>query len=288
MHEWPLLIFTLLTQASVGLTLCAALVAFWLRKETAEQRFFVLCPALLCACVLGGIGLIASFAHLGYPLNAMNALRNIARSWLTREIVFASLFLAVLGLATLQALLIKRIQPLALMVVGMSGVVLVFCMGKIYLSTSVVTWRHANNFVLFYGSVCILGALAALFLIIPRLRNPAQSQASHRLVHVAVGAVIFAVIARLLMQPRYLDFLAAQRVSDVITFPLQPLAAFDALAGMRLVSWSIMIAGAGLLMMLLRQPVGRHGTLTNGWLLSGASLLVLAEIMARFVFYSIH
>ena len=125
MHEWPLLIFTLLTQASVGVTLFAALVAFWLRNETTAQRFSVLCPALLCACVFGGIGLIASFAHLGYPLNAINALRNIARSWLTREIVFASLFLAILGLVTLQALLTRRIQPLFLMVAGVSGLVLV-------------------------------------------------------------------------------------------------------------------------------------------------------------------
>jgi DMSO reductase anchor subunit len=51
--------------------------------------------------VLASLGLLASALHMGYPLNALNALRHVSSSWLSREIIFASLYLAALGLATL-------------------------------------------------------------------------------------------------------------------------------------------------------------------------------------------
>jgi len=279
MHEWPLLIFTLLTQASIGVVLFAALTSYWLRDAASHVRFQVVLPAVLCAGVCGVLGLMASFAHLGYPLNAINALRNVGRSWLTREIIFASLYLAILGIVMLQMLWVKRVHTSLLLLTGCAGLVLVFCMGKIYLSTSVVTWMHPNNFALFFGSVAILGASLAMVLIAPRLNCVTGAR---RLLNVAVGVIVVAVAVRLLVQPLYLSFLAAQQ-TDAITFPLQPLLAFDALATMRLITWCLMVAGAGLFTLTLR-----YSDVVRGSLLSGAGLLVVAEIMARYTFYSIH
>ena len=94
MHELPLLIFTLFLQGSVGVTLWLAL-----GDAQASSRNALL-PAA-GAFVLACLGLLASALHMGYPLNALNALRHVSSSWLSREIVFASLYLAALGLATL-------------------------------------------------------------------------------------------------------------------------------------------------------------------------------------------
>ena len=94
MHELPLLIFTLFLQGSVGVTLWLALGGAQALPRNA------LLPAA-GAFVLACLGLLASALHMGYPLNALNALRHVSSSWLSRENVFASLYLAALGLATL-------------------------------------------------------------------------------------------------------------------------------------------------------------------------------------------
>lgn len=96
MHELPLLIFTLCLQGSVGVTLWLALGCQYAVEGRVPAR--VALPAMAGAFVLACVGLLASALHMGYPLNALNALRHVASSWLSREIVFASLYLAVLGL----------------------------------------------------------------------------------------------------------------------------------------------------------------------------------------------
>ncbi len=273
MHEWPLLIFTLLVQASVGLTLFSAINAF--NRQANSQALRV---ALVISCVLGGVGLIASVAHLGYPLNAFNSLRHIASSWLSREIIFAALYLGVLGVTTLLALFAKRIVPLLMLLAGLIGLVDVYCMSNIYISASVVTWMHFNTLFMFYGSVLILGAVLAMLMLVPRGRNGEMRD----LAKLAVAAVVVAVAARLVEQPAYMSFLAQARVSDVVTFPLQALAAFDGLASVRMAAWCLMVAGAALFALSLRQR-----RIARGVAISGSVLLVVAEIMARYTFFSL-
>lgn len=132
MHELPLLIFTLFLQGSVGVTL-------WLvfGGAHASQRSALL-PAA-GAFVLASLGLLASALHMGYPLNALNALRHVSSSWLSREIIFASLYLAALGLATLLMFAKKPGWKLLLAAAGLVGLVDVFCMAQIYMHASVVT-----------------------------------------------------------------------------------------------------------------------------------------------------
>lgn len=148
MHELPLLIFTLFLQGSVGVTL-------WLAFGSTQRS--ALLPAA-GAFVLASLGLLASALHMGYPLNALNALRHVSSSWLSREIIFASLYLAALGFATLLMFVKKPGWKPLLVVAGLVGLVDVFCMAQIYMHASVVTWQHVNTLVLFIGSVGIIGS----------------------------------------------------------------------------------------------------------------------------------
>lgn len=141
MHELPLLIFTLFLQGSVGVTL-------WLAFGSTQRS--ALLPAA-GAFVLASLGLLASALHMGYPLNALNALRHVSSSWLSREIIFASLYLAALGFATLLMFVKKPGWKPLLVVAGLVGLVDVFCMAQIYMHASVVTWQHVNTLVLFFG-----------------------------------------------------------------------------------------------------------------------------------------
>jgi DMSO reductase anchor subunit len=139
MHELPLLIFTLFLQGSVGVTL-------WLAFGSTQRS--ALLPAA-GAFVLASLGLLTSALHMGYPLNALNALRHVSSSWLSREIIFASLYLAALGFATLLMFVKKPGWKPLLVVAGLVGLVDVFCMAQIYMHASVVTWQHVNTWCCF-------------------------------------------------------------------------------------------------------------------------------------------
>lgn len=277
MHELPLLIFTLLVQGSVGITLFLTLAAPKAKAHPEARR--QLLPAMLLACIAGGLGLIASTLHLGYPLNAFNALRHVASSWLSREIVFASFYLAAVGLCTLIMLVRKTLIAFLLPVAMVLGLIDVWCMSAIYAHSSVMTWMHFNTWLMFYGSVGILGAVAMSWL--PILRSPGVNQARQRLMRLAVMLVIGIVAVRLLAQPAYMHYLATASLNGVVTLPHQPLDAFYQHSGLRLFSWVVSVVGA-----LLFAFSGWHNR-QNGVVVGGL-LLVLAEILFRFIFFSIN
>lgn len=157
MHELPLLIFTLCLQGSVGVTLWLALGRQYAVEGRVPARGAL--PAMAGAFVLACVGLLASALHMGYPLNALNALRHVASSWLSREIVFASLYLAALGLGGVLLFFRKPgWQPL-LALAAAFGLVDVFCMAQVYIHASVATWQHSNTLALFFGTSGIIGSV---------------------------------------------------------------------------------------------------------------------------------
>lgn len=277
MHELPLLIFTLLVQGSVGITLFLTLGAG--AAKPLPQATRQLLPVLLTACVMGGLGLIASTLHLGYPLNAFNALRHVASSWLSREIVFASFYLAVLGLCTLILLVKKRLVSVLLPIAALLGLIDVWCMSAIYANSSIITWMHFNTWLMFYSAVGILGAVGMAWL--PILNTGPVMQTRNTLLRLAVVCVVGIVAIRLLAQPAYVDYLANAPLKSVVTLPHQPLEAFARLEGLRLVCWVASVVGA-----VLFAVSGWRNRRTG--LLAGGVLLVLAEIAFRFVFFNIH
>lgn len=277
MHELPLLIFTLLVQGSVGMTLFLALSAR-AGSRVPEVKPQLL-PGMLIACVAGGLGLVVSTLHLGYPLNAFNALRHVASSWLSREIVFASLYLAALGLCTLVMLVRKQLIPLLLPVAVMLGLIDVWCMSAIYAHTSVITWSHFNTWLMFYGAVGVLGAVALAWLPMLKARSVARERQS--VMRFAAAMVVAIVAIRLLAQPDYIAYLANASLSGVVTLPHQPMAIFTQLSGLRLFSWTLSVVGA----LLFAISAWRQGKLG---LMVGSLLLVLSEVLFRFMFFCIN
>ncbi|EHM2229893.1 dimethyl sulfoxide reductase anchor subunit family protein [Salmonella bongori] len=268
MHELPLLIFTLCLQGSVGVTLWLALGRRYAvdGREPRRGALPVMAGAFLMACV----GLLASALHMGYPLNALNALRHIASSWLSREIVFASLYLAALGLGVVLLFFRKPgWQPL-LMLAAALGLVDVFCMAQIYIHASVVTWQHGNTLALFFGSVGIIGSV---IIALTCLRSAGIAM------RCAVVAVALLVLMRLIMQPAWLAYINAVDTT-VVTFPHHPLQALAQLRDVYLLGWCVSAAG-----MLCFAAGGLRNA--RGTLVAGSVLLLIGEIMLRYVFFSI-
>ncbi|CCK10384.1 Anaerobic dimethyl sulfoxide reductase chain C [Cronobacter sakazakii 680] len=251
MHEFPLVIFTLFMQGAVGFTLMLCFTAGQMPR--AGRHTLATLPALVCVGVAAAIGLLASTLHLGYPLNAFNALRHLSSSWLSREIALAGVFMALLAISIL-LLIMKRTVPWPLLwLTVLAGLADMVAMASIYCHASVVTWQHVNTWAMFLGSVVLIGAslLQLRLALRPAFNAQAELAASRRLSLLALAVVLI----RLLIQPAYYHFLAQAIVP--VTFPLQPLSAFNACAGLRLTGWCCSAAGAMLLMTGLTRLMAR-------------------------------
>lgn len=170
-------------------------------------------------------------AH-GYPLNALNALRHVASSWLSREIVFASLYLAALGLGVVLLFFRKPgWQPL-LALAAAFGLVDVFCMAQVYIHASVATWQHSNTLALFFGTSGIIGSVV---IALAYLRNAGAEM------RCAVVVVALMVLIRLIMQPLWLADINAVDTT-VVTFPHHPLQALAQLRDVYLLGWCVSAA----------------------------------------------
>ncbi|WP_316896365.1 DmsC/YnfH family molybdoenzyme membrane anchor subunit [Pseudodesulfovibrio indicus] len=91
--EFPLVIFTVLSQAAIGLTLMRAVRTTSGDADSATRTEWLLIAGLMVA------GLLGSLFHLGHPLSAPMALTHLGTAWLSREVLFAGMFMGVAALA---------------------------------------------------------------------------------------------------------------------------------------------------------------------------------------------
>jgi Fe-S-cluster-containing dehydrogenase component/DMSO reductase anchor subunit len=132
--HWPLVWLTLLTQTAVGAGL------------TAGDR-----AGRLTAAVLAMVALAASLLHLGRPIHAWKALRNLRRSWLSREVALFGAYGALAGLAVG----IPAAAPVAA-AVGAAGV---YASGRLYMVPGRPAWCTRLTLARFGATTLALGGL---------------------------------------------------------------------------------------------------------------------------------
>lgn len=156
-EDVPLSLFTLFTQLAVG-GFWALLWTFPLTWVFAEQKttFLQLLPLLLiglCLCA----GMLASLAHLGTKKKAFFALRNLRRSWLSREVLFTGLFGAGWLFTTLQSLIWHRSTIEWMALTATLGLGLVYSMAQVYRLRAVPAWNTWRTNAGFMVSAFLLG-----------------------------------------------------------------------------------------------------------------------------------
>ncbi len=156
-EEAPLILFTLLGQLAVG----GFWAMYWMFPPlwTLTDRFTTslrLVPFLVTGLSLG-IGLFASFAHLGTKRNAWRALTHLSHSWLSREVLFAGLF----GLGWLVSaggnLFLQRTSVDIMGVTCALGLGLVYSMAQVYRLRSAPGWNSWRTNAGFFVSALLLG-----------------------------------------------------------------------------------------------------------------------------------
>ena len=163
--HWPLVWLTVLTQVAVGVSATAV---------DATDR--------VMAAVLAGAALAGSLAHLGRPGLAWKALRNLRRSWLSREVAVFGLYAPLAALAVL----VPGLMPVAAAV----GAVGLYASARLYIVPGRPSWDTPLTFAAFGATALAVGplltgrpglaaagsgvALAALLANLARLRGSAD------------------------------------------------------------------------------------------------------------------
>ena len=130
--HWPLVWLTLLSQLAVGVSL------------TAASRGDRLLAAALAALALAG-----AVFHLGRPIAGWKALRNLRRSWLSREVALLSLYAT---LAATAVLVPGAAGPAA--IVGSMGV---YASARLYVVPGRPAWDTPLTVVRFFATAVALG-----------------------------------------------------------------------------------------------------------------------------------
>ena len=149
--EAPLVVFTLLIHMAVG----GFWAMLWLFHDVPQPL-----PMLWIGICLG-VGMSASFAHLGKKRNAWRVLDHLRKSWLSREILFTILFGAGWLLSLTSMILHVNIFIFNWLTAWM-GLVLIYCMSRVYRLPAVPVWNTWRTQVRFFISAVLLGILGML------------------------------------------------------------------------------------------------------------------------------
>lgn len=130
--HWPLVWLTLVSQLAVGVSATA---------DSLGER--------VLGCGLAGVALLGALFHLGRPAVAYKALRNLRRSWLSREVAALSAYAALAALAVPAA----AVAGLAALV-GIGGI---YASARLYIVSGRPAWDSPLTIVRFFATAAALG-----------------------------------------------------------------------------------------------------------------------------------
>lgn len=263
LHEWPLVIFTVLAQSAVGAWLIFTVI---LCRQGDEPRAYWN-KVLFVPLLLLGAGFIASALHLGTPLRALNSLNRVGSSMLSNEIATGALFFGLAGVYWLWGLFGKMSRGLGkiwLILTALVGLAFMYMMNQVYHIATVPTWNTPLTSWQFYLTVVIGGSALACGL----LANFGDYQPRYTAVLYVLGTFLAAIIVI------YQGF----GLSQIHSSAQQAVALVPDFAVNQVIRLCL-LAAAGMVLLKSKQPL----------LLSIAVILALfAEMIGRELFYLLH
>jgi anaerobic dimethyl sulfoxide reductase subunit C len=298
-QEWALIVFTILTEMSVGAFLVLAVIHYFVAKKAGVEEADRMSDRVLVAIIVTlGLGMLASLFHLGNPLVAPKTVTNLATSWLSREILAGVIF-AVLGIIFVGLQWFKvgsvGLRNVLAWITAIVGLVMVYIQSRIYMIPTQPSWNTIATPITFFVTTFLLGVLAvgAALVIncaVIQKKNPECAEKEHELLRTAIRwlaiASIILVGIEFVVLPIYLVYLSTGSAASLASLGMMA-GKYNLTLILRLV---LGFLGAGVLAVFLYQNASRPGKKNVlGYLAIGAFVLVLiAEVMGRFVFYATH
>ena len=299
-RELALIAFTILSQMSVGAFVVLGIVNFYaVRKAGDAEADRMSDRALLAIGPVLVLGIIASFFHLGNPLNAPLAVLNFGSSWLSREIAFVIVF-SVLGavfafmqwrkLGTMQ---VRRALAVVAAVVGLAQVV---SMAMVYMLPTQPYWNTFGTLLAFLSTAFLLGSLAVGVALVANYaylhrKNPDCAETQCALLRDVVKGIALTSIVllgiELVASPLQLSLLAATNDPAAISSVGLLYQDYGLVFALRLV---LAVIGAGVFALFLYRSATTAGRerLMGNLVYAAFAVVLVAEVMGRFLFYAAH
>ena len=298
-REWALILFTILGQMSVGAFLVLGLVHFFAERKAGTAEADRLSDrALLAIGPVLVLGMLASLFHLGNPLNAYRAVANVGTSWLSREILSGVIFAVLGGLFAIMQW--RKIGSFSLRnviawITTIVGLVLVYSMSQVYTIPTQPAWDSWATPVSFFVTTFLLGSLAmgAAFVANSAFlkRNAdANLETQTELLRGSLRWIALASIlllgVELIVAPLYIANLAVGGNVALESVRLM-IGGMGVVMALRLI---LVFIGAGVFGVFLYQNTLSAGkaSLVNTFAYGAFALVLVAEVLGRFLFYATH
>lgn len=159
---WSVLLLTTLIGAAQGLLMTLVGVEIATAAAPPDGLHSFLIAGCVVALLLSGLGLLASFFHLGHPERAWRAMAGWRTSWLSREVLALPAFMAsVLAYGVAHWLGGLPTLALGLLATGMA-LLLFVCTGMVYAAIKVIReWAHPITVLNYLLLGCASGATLA-------------------------------------------------------------------------------------------------------------------------------
>ena len=334
-RDWSLVFFTVLTQAAVGAFLTLQVLEHLAARRRTSDRTRrpsqprdrdreaggareaipaaggastgTLPSPVPLAVVLAvlSVGLYAALFHLSAPFQAALAVMNFSSSWLSREIVFGSLFAALLGVLAWQEWRAadRTIPALATWlpwVTAAAGLAFLGCQIAIYLLPAQPAWNSFATPAAFGGTALRLGILGvAAGLVVRHLTtgvdaptgdHPVSGGASQATLRGLALAGIAALALEFVVLPLHLASLAANPLPAAAASVQRLTGDYGGILLLRLGLLGAAAAALGGVLASIRGAAGpvepsKHRLVAD--LTCGAFALTAAsEVCGRFLFYA--
>lgn len=165
LHEYPLILFTVIGQTVAGAFILMALV---LQLKPSAQQHHQIVMSMFGLWLLMGIGFLLSMLHMGSPLRAFNSMIRVGHSALSNEIASGSLFFALGGLYWLISFFKKMPRSLGqvwLMITMFAAAFFIYAISRVYQIETVPTWFNQYGSLQFILTSLIAGPVLAAFLL---------------------------------------------------------------------------------------------------------------------------
>lgn len=166
LHEIPLAVFT--TLAPMGAGAFIALFIAFASNCVDEAKLKVLDKLTVIPLLVAFVGLLASFAHLTQPLNAINVANTIGSTPMANEITAFGVFMVAAAVYWIWALTGKmsyQVRKGFTGVLAVLAVVFALAVGAAYLLPTIPTWNNAFTPVSILGFCLFGGSLLGLLVL---------------------------------------------------------------------------------------------------------------------------
>jgi anaerobic dimethyl sulfoxide reductase subunit C (anchor subunit) len=296
--QWPLIAFTILAQMSVGSFIMLGVSYFFAKRKYGVEHAELLSDrALLAIGPVLGLGLIATFFHLGEPIIAYLAVVNVDTSWLSREILFGVSFAVVGGIfAVMQWRKIgtPQLRNVIAWIAALLGLAMVFSMSSIYLIPAMPAWNTVATPISFFVTTFLLGAFALGAALVAnysylKRRDPDCAEVQCAMLRGVLRWTVIISVLLLGVEILILPVQIASLVSGRLAFGLTGIELFAseywAVFALRLILVFVGVAVLGVFIYKSASSPGQEQLMGNLAYLAFGFVLV-AEVMGRFLFYA--